>query len=38
VIDYCLISPNIDMIEVKTIDLKFENSDHQPVLAKVKLK
>ena len=38
VIDFYLISPNIEMIEVKTINLEFENSDHQPVLAKVKLK
>ncbi len=38
VIDFYLISPNIKMLEVKTIDLEFENSDHQPVLAKVKLK
>lgn len=38
VIDFYLISPNVEMIEVKTINLEFENSDHQPVLAKVKLK
>jgi len=38
VIDFYLISPNIEKISVKTIDLHFENSDHQPVLAKIRLK
>jgi endonuclease/exonuclease/phosphatase family metal-dependent hydrolase len=38
VIDYFLISPNIEKISVKTFDLGFENADHQPVFFKVKLK
>ncbi len=38
VIDYFIISPNIKEISVKCIDLGFENSDHNPVLMKVKLK
>lgn len=38
VIDYFLLSPNIDMILVKGIDLGFENSDHQPVYMKAVLK
>jgi endonuclease/exonuclease/phosphatase family metal-dependent hydrolase len=35
VIDYFLLSPNVYSISVKTIDLGFENSDHQPVYMKV---
>ena len=31
VIDYYLLSPNIKLKEVKTIDVNFEFSDHQPV-------
>lgn len=38
VIDYYLLSPNIELIEVKTIDFGFINSDHNPVYLKVKLK
>ena len=38
VIDFYLLSPNIEPIEVQGIDLGFVSSDHQPVLAKVKLK
>ena len=38
ILDFFLISPNIDMISVKTTDLKFENSDHQPVKIKFILK
>lgn len=38
IIDYFLISPNIEQISVKTIDLQFECSDHHPVVMKVKLK
>ncbi len=37
-IDFFLISPNIEGLEVQTIDLNFKNSDHQPVKAFVKLK
>ncbi len=38
IIDYFLLSPNIDAIAVKGIDLGFENSDHQPVYLKIVLK
>lgn len=38
VIDVFLLSPNIDKISVKCINLNFENSDHNPVKIKVKLK
>jgi endonuclease/exonuclease/phosphatase family metal-dependent hydrolase len=37
-IDFYLLSPNIESLDVQTIDLKFEHSDHQPVRAAVKLK
>ena len=38
VIDYYLLSPNVQLVEVKTQDLGFANSDHQPVQLKVMLK
>lgn len=38
VIDFYLISPNIEMKSVKNIDVGFEFSDHQPVTATFKLK
>ncbi len=38
VIDYYLLSPNIELLSVKTDHLNFENSDHNPVRLKVKLK
>jgi endonuclease/exonuclease/phosphatase family metal-dependent hydrolase len=37
VIDFLLISPNIEKKNVETINLDFKYSDHQPVLAKLKL-
>lgn len=37
VIDYYLISPNIQCLDVKGMDLGFGHSDHQPVVAKFKL-
>jgi endonuclease/exonuclease/phosphatase family metal-dependent hydrolase len=37
VIDYFLLSPNIELIEVKGVDVGFENSDHNPVAMRVKL-
>ncbi len=37
VIDLFLLSPNIESLEVKGIDLRFNNSDHNPVRIKVKL-
>lgn len=33
IIDGFLVSPNIEVVSVKTHDLNFENSDHQPVTA-----
>lgn len=38
VIDFYLISPNVELLEVKGVDVGFEYSDHQPVYMKVKLK
>jgi endonuclease/exonuclease/phosphatase family metal-dependent hydrolase len=38
VIDFYLLSPNIEPNDVQGIDLGFTSSDHQPVLAKIKLK
>ncbi|MBN1250593.1 MAG: hypothetical protein JXR51_02235 [Bacteroidales bacterium] len=38
VIDFFLISPNIESISIENINLEFKNSDHQPVKASFKLK
>lgn len=38
VIDFFLLSPNVEPGSVKCINLNFENSDHNPVIVKVKLK
>lgn len=38
ILDYFVTSPNIKVIETTTIDLGFENSDHQPVSIVIKLK
>jgi endonuclease/exonuclease/phosphatase family metal-dependent hydrolase len=38
IIDYFLVSPNIDVIEVKTTDLQFEHSDHHPVTLRIILR
>jgi endonuclease/exonuclease/phosphatase family metal-dependent hydrolase len=38
VIDLFLLSPNIEDISIECINLNFENSDHNPVKIKVKLK
>lgn len=38
VIDGFMISPNIEIVEVKTIDMGFEDSDHNPVSLRIKLK
>lgn len=38
VIDFYLVSPNIETVSVENIDTGFEFSDHQPVKAVVKLK
>lgn len=37
IIDFYLMSPNIKPESVKTLDLDFKNTDHQPVIAKIKL-
>ncbi|MCK5838963.1 MAG: hypothetical protein KAG99_03895 [Bacteroidales bacterium] len=37
ILDYFLVSPNIDMIEVKSIQTEFRFSDHQPVYLKIGL-
>ena len=36
-IDFFLVSPNVEVIEVKTIPVDFEFTDHQPVYMKVRL-
>ena len=38
VIDGFILSPNVDLTSVQTLDLGFENSDHNPVLLTVELK
>jgi len=38
VCDLFLTSPNIETVTVKCQDLGFENSDHNPVIIRVKLK
>jgi endonuclease/exonuclease/phosphatase family metal-dependent hydrolase len=38
VIDFFLLSPNIESISVKCIDLGFAHSDHNPVILKARLK
>jgi endonuclease/exonuclease/phosphatase family metal-dependent hydrolase len=38
VIDYYLLSPNLVMEQVQTLDTEFKYSDHQPVQLKVKIK
>jgi len=37
-IDFYLVSPNVEVVSVETIDLDFQFSDHQPIKLKVKLK
>jgi endonuclease/exonuclease/phosphatase family metal-dependent hydrolase len=37
IIDYFLLSPNIQVITTQGVDVKFENSDHQPVFIKIVL-
>ena len=37
-LDYYLLSPNIELLDVEVIDLMFENSDHNPVYLKARLK
>ena len=37
IFDFFLLSPNIEKVSVKCINLNFENSDHNPVIIKAKL-
>jgi endonuclease/exonuclease/phosphatase family metal-dependent hydrolase len=37
IIDFFLISPNIENISIQNMDLNFENADHNPVIAKFRL-
>ena len=37
IIDFFLASPNIELSSVRTLDLGFANSDHNPVLLNFKL-
>ncbi|MFW6328355.1 MAG: endonuclease/exonuclease/phosphatase family protein [Bacteroidota bacterium] len=38
IIDFFLISPNVEKVHVNTVNLHFDYSDHQPVVLTVKLK
>lgn len=38
VIDYFFVSPNVEITEVKGVNAGFENSDHNPVSLKIKLR
>jgi endonuclease/exonuclease/phosphatase family metal-dependent hydrolase len=37
-LDYYVTSPNVEILETRVIDLNFENSDHNPVFLKIRLK
>lgn len=37
-IDFYLVSPNLEVVKVETVDLDFQFSDHQPVKLEVRLK
>jgi len=37
-VDFFLVSPNIEALEVKCYDLEFKNSDHNPVVARFRLR
>jgi endonuclease/exonuclease/phosphatase family metal-dependent hydrolase len=37
IIDFFVVSPNVTVESVKTIDTGFENADHQPVIIKIKI-
>lgn len=38
VIDFFLVSPNVEVVDVKGMDLGFQDSDHQPVVLRFRLK
>jgi endonuclease/exonuclease/phosphatase family metal-dependent hydrolase len=37
-IDFFLVSPNIVVVEIRVLDLEFENSDHLPVILRIRIK
>ncbi len=37
-IDFFLVSPNVEVLEVRTVDLDFANSDHNPVTGRFRLR
>jgi endonuclease/exonuclease/phosphatase family metal-dependent hydrolase len=37
-LDYFVVSPNLEILDIRTIDLEFRSSDHNPVSVKVRLK
>lgn len=37
-IDYYLLSPNVEVLDINTLDMQFTYSDHQPVKLEVRLK
>jgi len=38
VIDFFVLSPNIELLKIENIDLEFRDSDHNPVYTKIRLK
>lgn len=38
IIDYFILSPNIELEEIKVLSQNFENSDHEPVYMRIKIK
>ena len=38
ILDYFIVSPNVELLQATSIDLEFENSDHNPVFVKVVMK
>ena len=38
ILDYFIVSPNVELLQATSIDLAFENSDHNPVFVKIALK
>jgi endonuclease/exonuclease/phosphatase family metal-dependent hydrolase len=37
-LDFFLVSPNVEVMEVRTFDLEFQHSDHLPVIIKIQLR
>lgn len=37
-LDFFLISPNVEVMDVRTFDLEFQHSDHLPVIMKIQLR